>query len=584
MRIKLFLCFFIFSTLLFGCNKNQSQPNVLIILTDDQGWGDLSLHKNPYVETPNIDKLANSSISFDRFYVSPLCAPTRASLLTGKYHPRTGTIGVTGGLERMNTEEQTLAEIFKENGYNTGCFGKWHNGEHFPENPMGQGFDQFVGFTAGHWNNYFDTEIQNYDKMVQFEGYLPDYLSDNAIGFIQENKSTPFLCYLPLNTPHTPHQVPDEYFEKYKKKGLDDELSAIYGMVENIDDNVGKVLQALEDEGLYDNTIVIFMSDNGPNGIRFNGNMKGKKGSVDEGGVRSPLFMRWPNKWKEPKFITQLSAHIDILPTLISLCGLKLNEKPNFDGVDLSPNLDSTVEDFDREIYSLVTYDASLPDFPGAIRTQNFRWVKQKNEFLLFDMLNDPDQKTNLINALPEVHRQFNLKYNNWFKDVTKDIKVANRKSIPIGYKEVSKLEAQAPQASFSDNIKFFEGHGWANDWLCNITSNDSIWWNLDSKSKLKYKVYLKYTCEENEVGGTLTLNLNKQIIKNQIKEAFNPKFIPSPDRVPRKEAYEKTWKELFLGTIEIPAGQSGIYLTTNHEEGKTIGHVKGLVFELLGD
>ncbi|SOE22106.1 arylsulfatase A [Spirosomataceae bacterium TFI 002] len=584
MRIKLFLCFFIFSTLLFGCNKNQSKPNVLIILTDDQGWGDLSLHKNPYVETPNIDKLANSSISFDRFYVSPLCAPTRASLLTGKYHPRTGTIGVTGGLERMNTEEQTLAEIFKENGYSTGCFGKWHNGEHFPENPIGQGFDEFVGFTAGHWNNYFDTEIQNYDKMVQYEGYLPDYLSDNAIGFIQKNKSNPFLCYLPLNTPHTPHQVSDKYFEKYKKKGLDDELSAIYGMVENIDDNVGKVLQALEDEGLYDNTIVIFMSDNGPNGIRFNGNMKGKKGSVDEGGVRSPLFVRWPNKWKEPKFITQLSAHIDILPTLISLCGLKLNEKPNFDGVDLSPNLDSIVTDFDREIYSLVTYDDSLPDFPGAIRTQNFRWVKQKNEFLLFDMLNDPDQKTNLINALPEVHRQFNLKYNNWFNEVTKDIKVANRKSIPIGYKEVSKLEAQAPQASFSNNIRFFEGHGWANDWLCNISSNDSIWWNLDSESKLKYKVYLKYTCEENEVGGTLTLSLNQQEIKNQIKEAFNPKFIPSPDRVPRKEAYEKTWKELFLGTIEIPAGQSRIYLTTNHEEGKTIGHIKGLVFELQGD
>jgi arylsulfatase A len=581
MRIKIVVSVCYLFTLCFGCQNQHSQPNVLVILTDDQGWGDLSYHKNSTVETPNIDKLAAESISFDRYYVSPLCAPTRASLLTGKYHTRTGTISVTGGLERMNAEELTMAEIFKENNYRTGCFGKWHNGEHFPENPIGQGFDQFTGFCAGHWNNYFDTEIQDYDKMIQFKGYLPDYLSSKAIEFMKQDNSKPFFCYLPLNTPHTPHQVPDQYFEKYKDKGLDNELAAIYGMVENIDDNVGRILKTLEDKGLAENTIVIFMSDNGPNGIRFNGDMKGKKGSVDEGGVRSPLFIRWPQKWKKPKFITQLSAHIDILPTLINLCGLKVEQAPLFDGIDLSKNLDGDIADFDREIYSLVTYNPSLPDYPGSIRTQNFRWVKQKDEFLLFDMLNDPGQKTNLIDSLPEVHRQFNLKYRSWFKDVTKDINVANRKSIPIGYKEVAILEAQAPQAGFSGSVKFFEGHGWANDWLSNWTSKDSIWWDFESKTPQKYKVYLKYTCQESEIGSLVSLSLGNQRISQSITEVLNPTYIPSPDRVERKEAYEKPWKRLFVGNMEIPAGKSQIVMSAKHDQNKTVGHIKGLVFEL---
>lgn len=570
------LCIFCLS-----CQKKDGKPNVLIILTDDQGWGDLSLHGNPFVETPNLDKLANTSLSFDRFYVSPLCAPTRASLLTGRYHPRTGTISVTGGLERMNTAEFTMAEIFKENGYKTGCYGKWHNGEHFPENPLGQGFDEFIGFCAGHWNNYFDTEIQDYNEMIQFEGYLPDFLSTNAIDFIKRNKKNPFFCYLPLNTPHTPHQVPEAYFEKYKKKGLNDELSAIYGMVENIDNNVGRVLQALENEGISENTIVIFMSDNGPNGTRYNGNMKGIKGSVDEGGVRSPLFIKWPQKWKEAKLITQLCAHIDILPTLINLCELVTEKKSNYDGIDLSDFLNSKKQNIDREIYSLVTYDKNFPDYPGAIRTRNFRWIKQKDDFYLYDMLSDPDQANNLIDSLPEIHRVFNLKYNSWFADVTKNVNVQNRKSIPIGYKEVSTLEAQAPQSGFSGGVRFFEGHGWANDWLCNWTSKDSIWWDLESKSNVKYNVYLKYTCEESEIGSTIILNLNEQRLNQTISEFFDPKYIPSPDRVPRKEAYEKPWKKLMLGNLTIPKGKSRVVLSATQLPEKTIGHVKGLVFEL---
>lgn len=334
------------------------RPNVVLIMTDDQGWGDLSLHQNPYVQTPNLDKMAAAGARFDRYYVSPLCAPTRASLLTGKHHLRTGVTSVTGGYERMRSEEVTLAETFKANGYATGAFGKWHNGEHFPEDPIGQGFEEFYGFCAGHWNNYFDSPVQSQFEMIESQGYLPDVLTSKAIEFIDKNKEKPFLCYLPLNIPHSPHQVPDTYFDKYKAMGLEDELSSIYGMVENIDDNVGRVLKYLEATGLTENTIVLFMSDNGPNGQRFNGNMKGIKGDVDEGGIRSPLFINWKNTISKKLIITDLAAHIDIFPTLIDLCELSIKERPDFDGISLADLLTKKKKKLPaREIYSIRSFD-----------------------------------------------------------------------------------------------------------------------------------------------------------------------------------------------------------------------------------
>ena len=187
-------------------------PNVLLILTDDQGWGDLSYHNNDSIDTPNLDALAQKSNRFRRFYVSPVCAPTRASLLTGRYHLRTGTSWVTHRKEVMRTEEVTLAEVFKQVGYNTGCFGKWHNGEQYPNDPNGQGFDEFLGFTAGHWNNYFDTSLSHNGKKVKSKGYITDVFTKAAIDFIKNNRKTPFFCYVPYNAPHSPFQLPQSIF------------------------------------------------------------------------------------------------------------------------------------------------------------------------------------------------------------------------------------------------------------------------------------------------------------------------------------------------------------------------------------
>ena len=218
-------CFFFF-VFIFGCNSHllsdKNPPNVILIMTDDQGWGDLGFHGNDSIYTPNIDQLARNSARFERFYVSPVCAPTRASLLTGRYHLRTGTSWVTHRKEVMRQQEITIAELLKREGYSTGCFGKWHNGEQYPNDPIGQGFDTFVGFKAGHWNNYFNTTLSHDEESLETSGFITDVLTDAAIQFMEENQNDPFFCYIPYNAPHSPFQLPNKYFDKYKVLGLTD--------------------------------------------------------------------------------------------------------------------------------------------------------------------------------------------------------------------------------------------------------------------------------------------------------------------------------------------------------------------------
>ena len=253
---SIYLFYYYLLLILFSCaspqeetTEEKSSPNVLLILTDDQGWGDLGVHGNPIIQTPVLDDFARKGVEVKNFYVSPLCAPTRASLLTGRYHLRTGTRWVSDGLENMNPEEVTLAEMFKSAGYATGCFGKWHNGAHFPFHPNQQGFDEFIGFCAGHWNNYFNTTLQHNGEPFPTEGYITDVLTDEAIKFIEQSGDEPFFCYVPYNVPHGPFQVPDQYFDKYYNQldTMQDEternkLAAVYGMCENMDANIGRLL------------------------------------------------------------------------------------------------------------------------------------------------------------------------------------------------------------------------------------------------------------------------------------------------------------------------------------------------------
>ncbi|RMF28102.1 MAG: hypothetical protein D6765_06480, partial [Bacteroidetes bacterium] len=398
-------------------------PNVVLILTDDQGAGDLSLVGNDSLHTPYLDRLGRESVQFERFYVSPVCAPTRASLLTGRYHLRTGCTWVTHRREVMRAEETTLAEVLRAAGYATGLFGKWHNGEQYPNDPLGQGFDEFFGFSGGHLNNYFDPTLQHNRETVKAPGYITDILTDKAIDFIARNSRRPFFCYLPYNVPHSPLQVPDKYFQHVKARGLSDYNAAIYGMLENLDDNIGRLLHALDSLGLRENTIVVFTSDNGPNGERFNLGMKGRKGSVDEGGVRVPLFIRFPaGGWKPNLTLRPLAAHIDLMPTLLDLCGITPPDSIHFDGQSLTPLLDgfANLEQWSQRLLFTFPIGRRLSPQPGAVRSDRYRWVLERDSSIhLYDMTQDPAQENDLAEQLPGLTATLGDAYAQAFQDVS---------------------------------------------------------------------------------------------------------------------------------------------------------------------
>ncbi|MGK0286690.1 MAG: arylsulfatase A-like enzyme [Salibacteraceae bacterium] len=548
-----------------GCNANQKSttppPNVLLIMTDDQGWGDLSFHGNDSIYTPNLDKLAQKSCRLEQFYVSPVCAPTRASLLTGRYHLRTGTSWVTHRKEVMRSEELTIAEIFKDAGYSTGCFGKWHSGEQYPNDPNGQGFQEFFGFKAGHWNNYFNTTLSHNQEEVKTEGYITDVLTDKAIDFIRKNKSNPFFCYVPYNAPHSPFQVPDKYFDKYKKLNLTDKNASVHGMIENIDENIGRLLSVLDSSQMLENTIVVFLTDNGPNGQRFNGGMRGIKGSVHEGGVRVPCFVYWKNNLPENQVIKQLSAHIDLLPTLADLCKITIPNESNLDGKSLAPLLKNKNEDWqERSIYTIHTEGENRMK-PAAVRTEDYRMVIDYNgSSHLFNMKDDPAEENDLALKQPELLDSLKRDLKNWFTDVTKD--AFNVPHIPVGHAKAQTTFLPAPEARLSGNLQFKGGRGWANDYIINWKDiSDIAVWNIDVQKNKEYKIALKYNCSEDFVGAIFEVEINGNSTSVPIQEAFNNPFLDSPDRVVRGEVYEKEWGLVYLET-PIDSGECSIKLS----------------------
>ncbi len=357
------LLFLLSPVLLFS---QEQPPNIILIITDDQGYGDFGFTGNPVVHTPTLDSLAEKSIHFTDFYVSPVCAPTRASLMTGRYSLRTGIRDTYNGGAIMATEEITIAEMLKGNGYRTGIFGKWHLGDSYPSRPMDQGFDESVIHLSGgmgqvgDFTTYFQGDRSYFDPVLwhngireSYEGYCSDIFTNEAIGFMNENSENPFFLYLSFNAPHTPLQVPEEYYERYKdtkpqevfdannphgeemnEKNIED-AKKVYAMVSNIDDNLNALFSALEESGKRDNTVVIFMTDNGPQQRRYVGGMRGRKGSVFRGGVRVPMLMSYPNRFEGSREISKTSVHMDIFPTLANLTGSNIPQDRDIDGQSL---------------------------------------------------------------------------------------------------------------------------------------------------------------------------------------------------------------------------------------------------------
>ncbi len=561
----------------------QSKPNVILILADDQGWGDLSIHGNPYVETPHLDGLAKDGKRADNFYVSPLCAPSRASILTGRYSLKTSVVSVSKGLEVMDTEETTLAELFKANGYQTGIFGKWHNGQHYPNRPNDQGFDEFLGFCGGHWSNYFDTQLDHNGTLVKTKGYITDVLTDAALQFIASHQQKPFFCYIPYNAPHSPHQVPDAYFNKYKAKGLDNELASIYGMVENMDENIGQILSYLKNNKLEENTIVLFLSDNGPNGSRYNGVLKGTKGSVHEGGMKVPFFIQWKNHIPANTTVPTPIAHIDLYPTLLDMCKLtaipgKAIDGQSFASLLMEPSTSS--HSTNRTIFTHVNFmQLPVAPNPGGFRTDQYRFVFEKGEPELYDLQQDPGEKMNLAPQKPDLTSRYLQEYQDWFAS-----SVAGLKLDRLLVLSAVGVELPAYEASMTEGIKFKEGHGWAHDWVEKWNSrSDSIYWLIDCQQPGKYLVEMDYLCKKSNVGSTIICSVGTTKKEVVIRESAESVQIPSPDRVLRKEAYEMSeWKRLKIGTFFIPKGRNTVRLKALKLAGQNVAELKGLRLKLV--
>lgn len=568
---------------MISCQTSSSdspiQPNVLLILTDDQAYGDLSMNGNPVLETPVLDKLAREGAYANHFYVSPVCAPTRASLLTGRYHQRTGVSGVTRGREDMRIDEVTMADVLKSEGYITGIFGKWHNGAHYPYHPLGRGFDEFVGFTSGHWSNYFNTTIEKNGEDFKTEGYLTDVLTDEAILFMEKSKKEekPFFCYVPYQTPHTPLQVPDKYFNKYKAKGVDDFNACIYGMCENVDENVGRLLSTLDELQLRENTIIIYLSDNGPLNYRFNNELKGRKGQVDEGGVRVPFIINWPDQIKEGTVIDEALVHTDLLPTLLSLTNIQYEFEKPIDGVSFKSLLMGDDRFPQRYLFN---------EFFGRKRVLSDPYLLVGNA--LFDIRQDPRQLNDLNQQYPEKYDSLKSILDTWYTEVS--VGQLQDKAIPVGYDEYPVATLPAHEANLyptfearkdrkHTGIAYHSLYGWAHDWIDFWTSTEAYaQWNIDVVHAGNYLIEMDYALALEDVGTELQLSIGEKQINFRIDKAFEHSPLKSYDREKREqEAPETDWASFKIRQLELSKGRQDVSIKTISIKGDKSIELKAL-------
>ena len=553
---------FVFSA--FSCFA-ATKPNVIVFLTDDQGWGDLSLNGNTDLSTPNIDSLAKDGASFEHFFVCPVCSPTRAEFLTGRYHVRGGVYSTSAGGERLDLDEVTIADTFRSAGYTTGAFGKWHNGMQYPYHPNGRGFDEFYGFCSGHWGDYFSPPLEQNGKIVKGNGFCIDDFTDKAITFIENSSKNkkPFFAYLPYNTPHSPMQVPDKWWDKFKNKKIKmrnrdprrediDHLRCALAMCENIDWNVGRVLKKINDLKIEKNTIVIFFHDNGPNGVRWNGGMKGRKGSTDEGGVRSPLLIRWPDKISKGIKINQITSVMDLLPTLTDCANIPISSQKALDGRSLKPLLLGERNKWKER--TLINYWRGKT----SARNQNFRLDHLGK---LYDMTNDPGQLADISALRPKIRNQLLEEVSNWKENVLPELGKDER-SFVIGHPNYRWTQVPARDGVSHGAIKRsgrFPNCSYYENWK---TTEDKITWNCEVGATGTYEVSIHYALKKGDEGTVVQLSHNNASIEHKFTESHEvPSRGQENDRVKRRESYVKDFKEIKIGKINLTKGKGELTL-----------------------
>ncbi len=427
--------------------RRSGPPNIVLVITDDQGYGDLACHGNPVIRTPHLDRLHAESVRFTDFHSDPLCAPTRAGLLTGRYAYRGGVTAAFAGRSILRRDEVTMAELLRAAGYRCGLFGKWHLGDNYPYRPNERGFDETVACWSGgvtqaadYWgNDYFDDTYCRNLRPEKFRGYCTDVFFTEGIRFMEQNRNRPFFLFLPTNAPHAPYLVAERYSAPYRQQGLAPTIAAFYGMITNLDENVGRLRRRIAGLGLENDTILIFMTDNGSaagsgpaaEGGTFPGftaGMRMRKASNYDGGHRVPFFLRWPGGGiAGGRDVHHLAAHIDVLPTLLELAGIGNPRQIAFDGASLAPLLQGKpgfpenrthfIQHQQFRVDGEFQMENPKPWLNSAVLTRRWRLV---NGTELYDIGADPGQSRDIAGSHPEVVKRLRGSYEQWWGDVTR--------------------------------------------------------------------------------------------------------------------------------------------------------------------
>ncbi len=583
-------------------------PNVIVFLADDAGWGDYGHNGNQTAHTPNIDRLATEGASFDRFFVCPVCAPTRAEFLTGRYHPRTGVSGVSTGQERMSLREKTIADALRSRGYATGAFGKWHNGSQWPYHPMARGFEEYYGYTSGHWGEYFDPPLEHQGKPIREKGYIVDRCTDKAIDFIERNRDKPFFCYIPFTTPHSPWSVPEEYWNKYRDRSIaqpatmasrevPEETRCVMAMLENQDWNVGRVLAKIDALNLASNTIVVYFSDNGPNGSRWNGGMKGTKGTTDEGGVRSTCLIRYPKKVPAGKKIETIAGAIDWMPTLLALTQTKRVGELPLDGMDLSRLLLADATELaegsaptseqlaGRMLFQMWNRNVS-------VRTQTHRLDAQGH---LYDMITDPAQARPIESEQPEIARKLQDSVQVWRREVQAEFdsqvprtivpltKQVDPRPIPVGFSEFPRTWLPARDASFTGAIERSANAPNSSYFVRWSTKEDRIEWEIEVEKSGNYTVQVDYTCPASSIGAEIELTFLQSRLTKKIDQAWDPPLYTHQDTIPRpkNESKMKEFRRMEFGSLWLEKGRGPLRLQATTIPAQTVLDLSSLTLVL---
>lgn len=508
----------------------KQRPNVLFIITDDQGYGDMGCHGNPVLKTPVLDRLHEESVRFTQFYVCPVCSPTRSSLMTGRYNYRTGVVDTYAGRSMMDPSETTIASLLKNGGYRTGIFGKWHLGDIWPLRPMDRGFDESLVHKGGgiaqpsdpeffeRKDTYFNPMLQHNGQEKRYTGYCTDIFTDGALQFMDKGGDEPFFAYVAFNAPHTPLQVPEADAAPYKAAGLQEETALVYGMIANLDRNIGRLLAFLKDKGIEENTLVVFMTDNGSQHLheddRYNAGQRGWKGSVYEGGIRVPCFIRRPGAAPGGRDIDRIAAHIDLAPTLLEYCGIVPANGPEFDGVSLMSLLTTetaAVSWPDRELF-FQWHRGDVPEAFNSCAVRSQRW-KLVNGKELYDMREDPGENKDVAGDHPDVVQEMRTAYQKWFDDVS-----ATRGYAPV----------HLHLGSDHENPVTLTRQDWrgADNW----TGNASGYWEVFVETSGSYTVTVSFPpCSEASV---LHVNMGGSVVTCPVQKGADTAVVEQVDWV----------------------------------------------------